>query len=476
MTSEARTGRGPTLTRTACAWLAALAVTKGALAQANEVPAPPQDRPIAIVHATIHTAAAKGPSVIEDGHVLFEGGRIVSIGPGLPKDLAANARTYDARGLHVAPGFIATMTQIGLVEILSVRSTDDRDEAGDLSPEAIAALAINPDTDLFPVARAGGVLLALTTPIGGLVSGRASALRLDGWTPEQIAIDPDVGVVVQWPLVDPVFAWWTKKPADEQTTKIRKDLATIDRFFTDAAAYLDRVDAAAGAPDAAAIERDQRFEALRGVYRGKDPVYITAGSSGQIASAVAWAKRRGLRPVIVGGRGIEASIPLLKEHAVDVILSGTHRLPGHAYDSYEEPYALPAKLRDAGIRFAIATADEPAHERNLPHHAGTAAAFGLTPHEALVSITRSAAELSGIGDHYGSLEEGKSATLIVTTGDPLEITSDVVLAFIDGRTIDLGSRQTRLLEKYREKYRQLGIPLDIRSVVPPATKGAGQSP
>ncbi|MBL9150474.1 MAG: amidohydrolase family protein [Phycisphaerae bacterium] len=439
--------------------LSALALASSAFGQSAQIPAPPQERPILLEHATIHTAAADGPRVIANGHVLFDKGVIVSVGEGVPATLPENVLRHDATGLHVAPGFISTMSTIGLVETLQVVATDDRSETGQLHPEVVAATAINPDTDLFPVARAAGVLLSLTAPTGGLVSGRASALRLDGWNPETIAVVRDVGVVVNWPLVEPVQAWWTTKGVDEQRKSIRANLAMLDDFINDARGYIVQK---ARFPE---LPTDQRFEAMRGVIVEGDPVYVTCGSRGQIESAIAWASRHSLKPIIVGSRGVEESIPLLKPIALGVIVSGTHRLPGNDYESYDAAYRLPAKLRDAKIPFAIATGGEPAHDRNLPHHAGTAAAFGLTPDEALAAITRQAAELSGIGDRYGSLAAGKSATLIVTTGDPLEITSDVLLGYIDGRTIDLSSRQTRLLRKYAEKYRQLGIDL---AIAPPA--------
>ena len=49
---------------------------------------------------------------------------------------------------------------------------------------------------------------------------------------------------------------------------------------------------------------------------------------------------------------------------------------------------------------------------------------------------------------------GKDATLIITTGDPLEITTSVEMMFIQGRTVDLSNRQTELYEKYLLKYSQ----------------------
>ena len=82
---------------------------------------------------------------------------------------------------------------------------------------------------------------------------------------------------------------------------------------------------------------------------------------------------------------------------------------------------------------------------------------GLPKETALRAVTLSPAEIFGAGDRLGSIEIGKSATLIVTSGDPLEITTDTLMAFIDGRRIDLGTRQKSLYAKYQQKYRQLGL-------------------
>ena len=419
--------------------------------QSAQIPAPPQAKPVAIVHATVHPVTAGGPATITDGHVLFVDGKITSVGPGLPASLPAGTRVLDGTGLHVAPGFLIAPTQLGLVETLATVTTDDRSEYGTVRPEAVAAVAINPDTDLFPVARAAGILHALVVPTGGLVAGQPSLVRLDGWTNENLTVVKEAGVAVNWPLMEPVIAWWTRKPAEDQQKKIKQDLDTLEKFALESKAWLDRADAFPDTP------HDLRFAAMRGVTRDRQPLFISCGSAGQIEAALAWADRHGYRPVIVGGAGIGESIPALQRSKAAVLLNGIHRLPARDSDIYDEPYALPARLEAAGVPFAIATGDEPAHDRNLPHHAGTAAAFGLSKEAALRSITRSPAEICGVGDRLGSLEPGKSASIIVTTGDPLEITSDVLAAFIDGRDVDLGSRHKRLFAKYREKYRQLGL-------------------
>ena len=91
----------------------------------------------------------------------------------------------------------------------------------------------------------------------------------------------------------------------------------------------------------------------------------------------------------------------------------------------------------------------------MPYHAATAASYGLPKDEALKAITLYPAQILGIADHVGSLEVGKDATLIVTDGDPLEIMSNVMMEFIQGKNIILESRHTHFFQKYKEKYHRL---------------------
>jgi PAS domain-containing protein len=194
--------------------LAALAFPAAAAAQSDIVPSKPQSRPIAIINAVIHTAGVETP-VIENGHILFDGGRIMSVGPGAPA-LPEGCEVVDAKGMHASPGFVALPSSLGLVETLQVDVTDDRTEIGDLRPEVTPAVAINPDSDLLTVSRAAGILISISVPDGGLVSGNASALRLDGWTPEELTIDPSVGLVMTWPMVEPARSFVSRRSPEEQ--------------------------------------------------------------------------------------------------------------------------------------------------------------------------------------------------------------------------------------------------------------------
>ncbi len=432
--------------------VAAVILTAGnpAAAQSQQIPAPPQDHPVIIHSATIHTVS--GDPIEDDGYVVFDKGMISDVGQGRPPQLPG-AEVIDAHGLHIYPGFIAADTTLGLVETQSVQVTVDTTELGRVTPEVRAAVAVNPDSSLIPVARSNGILTGMVFPRGGLVAGRCSTIRLDGWTWEQMAIDAEAGLVVNWPRTEPFtgFSFRRQQSEAEQRKQIAESLEEIERLFDDAVAYLQ---ARESDPTQAT---DLRYEAMRSAINGEKPVFVRASSVGQIESAIAWATRRGLRIVIVGGQEADKAIPLILKHDVPVIIAGLHRLPRHRYEAYDSPFTLPARLHTAGVRFAISSGTSPAHERNLNHNAATAVAFGLPRPEALRAVTLSAAEILGLGDTHGSIEVGKAATLIITQGDPLQVTTDTLVAFIDGRRIDLGNRQETMHRKYREKYRQLGL-------------------
>lgn len=417
----------------------------------------PQNGPVAIVNAHIHPVVGEDVS----GYIIFEKGVITQIGAG-KLEAAAGTRVVDVQGKHVYPGMIAALTQLGLDEIGALRQTRDFNEVGDITPEAKAVVSINPDSTLFPVTRANGVLTAAVFPSGGTIAGQPCVVRLDGWTWEEMSVAPSLGVTVAWPNVRPVTAWWMNRSREDQERDIKRSLAAIDDFFRLSRQYAVERGADANTP------LDLRMEAMRPLFSagvgGKDArqarVFITANDVDQIQQAVAWAKGAAigdstgmnLSCVIVGGRDAWMCADLLKRHDVPVIVSGVHGFPRRDDSDYDEVYSFPARLEAAGVAWCMASGEETPHERSLPHHAGRAVAYGLDPKAALESVTIRAARILGVDSTLGSLEKGKSATLIVCDGTPLEVKTKVEHAFIDGREIDLSSKQTKLNEKYRERF------------------------
>lgn len=436
----------------ACLTILSLAAST-ALAQDLGVKAPPQSKPILITGATVHPISKPA---IENGVVHFADGKLAFVGSKAEwEEHIKNIRlvapeTIDASGKHVYPGLIGAQTQLGLTEISAVRAMQDTNEAGSVTPEARAIVAVNPDSTLIPVTRSNGELIAAVFPSGGTIPGRVGVMRLDGWTWEEMAIKPDAGLVVEWPMMRTVTAWWNPTPEEEQLKNIRQNLHVIDKAFATARSY-----AAARAADPT-TPIDLRWEAMIPTLpaAAQTPLFISANAMDQITAAVSWAAPLGLKVVIVGGTEAPMCADLLKTHNVPVIVMGTHNFPRRDDGDFDEAFTLPARLEAAGVRWCLASGEETAHERNLPYNAGRAVAYGLSRDAALRSITLSSAEILGIADQYGSLDAGKSATLIFTDGDPLEVTSHVSAAFIDGRTIDLSNKQTILAEKYRQKYKQ----------------------
>ncbi len=430
------------------------------LAASPEIPGAAQDHPIALVGATVHPAS--GPA-IENGIVVFDKGKITAVGADVT--VPDDAERIDASGKHVYPGLIDANSQLGLVEVSSVRGTRDQAETGLINPNVKAEVAVNPDSELIPVGRSGGVLAVLTVPGGGLISGMSACMMLDGWTWEDMCLQPAIGMHIRWPRMEPVEAWWIEESASEQISQRDKALSAIRQAFADARAYraakIACADGKGPQPD-----HDARWDAMIPVLEGKLRAFIYADDLQQIQAALAFAEQEGIKPVLVGGYDTGACIPLLKKHDVPVILGGVYRLPERRHDAYDSAFTLPERLRAAGVPFCIggemggSSGSQPSNVRNLPYHAGTAAAHGLPADEALKAITLYPAQLLGVDDRIGSLEPGKDATLIVTDGDILEIPTQVTAAYVQGRAPSMMDRHKRLWEKYKEKYRRLGIKND----------------
>ncbi|MEM7011166.1 MAG: amidohydrolase family protein [Verrucomicrobiota bacterium] len=423
----------------------------------DNVPAKAATKPLLIRGATIHPVSSEP---IEDGQMLIMNGEIIDIvGPNVDLNLPVNTEVLQLPDKHVYPGMIAANSVLGLVEINAVRATVDMIEPGAINPNARAQISVNPDSELIPVTRANGVLSVLTIPRvsgNGLIGGQSALMRLDGWTWEDMTIQAPAGMHLFWPELRS-FPRWSSTDDEEALKKMReaydKAQTTLTDALEDARAY-GKAKANGDTP----IDADLRWEAMLPVLAGKTRLFIHAQTSAQIRDALHFAAKEKVEsPVIVGGRDAWRLTDELSEANAAVVLSPVNSLP-RRWEAYDTTYTSATKLHEAEIPFCIAnsgTAFTAANERNLPYQAGRAAAFGLPPEIALKSITLYPAQILGVDDRLGSLEQQKEATFFVSDGDPIEVTTNVERAWIQGREIDLSSKHTRLYEKYQQRYQQL---------------------
>ncbi len=283
------------------------AATSLAGAQDLTPKAAPQDHPVVIVGATVHTVSGE---TLDNAVVSFNDGRISLVGDRSAMDrinLAPDAQVVEADGMHLYPGLTCAISRIGLTEISAVRAMDDYNEVGAFTPEVRAAVSVNPDSTLIPVARTNGILTVGSFPTGGRVPGRPSVLRMDGWTWETMALDDAFGLSINYPRVRPADRAFPGGRGGDQAESIADDLRQLDEYFNAAEAYAAAKDTD---PD---LPADLRYEAMRAVLPAagvnQEPVFINANDADQIAHAVAWATGRDLKPVIVGGRDAYAQQP-----------------------------------------------------------------------------------------------------------------------------------------------------------------------
>jgi len=417
----------------------------------DQVPSKKQDHPIALIGATIHPVIG---DVIENGIILFDNGKIKELGNNV--SLPSGTETIDVAGKHIYPGLINADTRLGLLEVGSVPGSRDDYELGAMNPNARAEVALNPDSELLTVVRAHGITVANSFPRGGTISGKSAAIMLDGWTWEDMTLKAPVAMHMNWPRMTLNRAWWNTTSEEDQIKTRKEALEKINMFFDDAKAYMTAkaVSGKAGLPNQ---KVDLRLEAMIPVLKGELPLWIAASERKQIQSAIDWAESKGIKTVIYGGADTWRLAKELNNMNVPVVISSVLDVPSREWEAYDTGYTLPNKLYQAGVKFCIGYSTFAGEQHNVRYNAAMAVAHGLPVDEGIKSITIYAAEIMGIDDRVGSLEAGKDATLIVTDGNPLEITTIVSMEFIEGRVIDLDNKHKRLYRKYTEKYRQKGL-------------------
>jgi imidazolonepropionase-like amidohydrolase len=412
-----------------------------------------------LTNAVVHTVSG---ATLTNGSVLIDGGKIALVADSAHPLAATATKTLDLQGRHLYPGLIAVDTVLGLTEIEAVRATQDTTEVGDYTPDVESWIAVNPDSELLPVARVNGIAYFEPVPLGKIVSGQSALMAIDGWTSEQMVVQKPVALHVFWPSMgldttpkeranDP--SKW--KSLTDQAKDRRARLTGLADFFDEARAYAKARDAATHG-HAAAPRVVPAWEAMMPYVRGELPIVVHADDVREIRSAVAWAATNHYRMFIAGGQDAGMVADLLASNQIPVIFDKLLEQPVRDTDAYDTQFAMPAVLHRAGVRVIFSLGPSSINAtlaRNLPYVAAQAIAFGLPEDEALKGVTLYPAQLMGVADRLGSIEAGKLATLFVCDGDIFDIRANVKQMWIAGHDINLETRHTRLYEKYRNRPR-----------------------
>jgi imidazolonepropionase-like amidohydrolase len=407
----------------------------------NPAPALPQSKSILLLNGIAHIGNGK---IIENAAIGFKDGQINLVTSAELYLPAKNA--YDTiinvKGKQIYPGFIAANTNLGLNELELVRATNDFNETGKLNPSVRSIISYNTDSKVIPTIRSNGVLLAEVVPQGGLISGESSVVELDAWNWEDAAYKTDIGVHLNWPNMNIVKGIANLSEEDQKKT-MEKALQEVRDLFNDANAYSELKNA---------VPENLNLEAMKGLFNGTKKLFVHANNVKQIVAAINFSKEFKISMVLVGGADAWRVTDMLKQNNIPVIIGRTHSLPYRQDDDVALPYKLPYLLQKAGVVFCNSV-DGYWTVRNIMFNTGTDVAYGLTKEEALSAITSSPAKILGIEKTAGTLEEGKDATLIISTGDALDMrTNNIEMAFIRGKQINLDNVQKQLYKKYMTKY------------------------
>jgi len=421
----------------------------------SQVPvvAPAQKKPVMLKGGTVHTATG---TVIENGAVAFSQGKIVWVGKnGEDKLDKSSYEVIDVTGKHIYPGLIFPNTSLGLNEIGSgVEVANDTREIGELNPNVRAIAAYNTDSHVIPVVRSNGILLAQIVPQGSLLAGTASVVQLDAWNWKDASYRADNGMVMGWPRKSSASgrggAGMPQLAAAASTSgssAYDRSVEQLEKIFTDARAYAE-------------VEKpeqvNQRLASMAGLFDGSKTLFINAPEPGGIVSAVSFAKRHGVKKIVLTGANENAWMvkDFLKENNIPVLLANPLSLPMNEHSDIKLPFKLAAMFHNEGILVGLTYSSQA--YGNLPFAAGQTVAYGLTKEEALQTVTINTAKILGVEDITGSLEAGKDANIVVSTGDILDMmTNNVELAYINGRSISLDNKHKQLYRRFQAKYESM---------------------
>ncbi len=373
---------------------------------------------------------------LERGDVLISNGRVTAVGASLTAP--AGATVIDASGKWVTPGVFAAMSEVGLSEISGSGAPNDASVTGTMvSAAADAGRAFDPMVTAVPVTRIEGVTRAAIAPSasGTLFAGRGALVSLDG-RPDSVFRQRAFQVVELGEI-----------GADRAGGSRAALWPVLEAALRDAREYPTRYRSGQGG----AVLSEIDAQALQPFALGQGLFLVHIERAADIRELIRFARANpSLKFAIHGGAEAWLVADDLAAAKIPVILDPLVNLP----DRMERLAARldnAALLHRAGVKFAIAPGpgSVDAHQARLVLQlAGNAVANGLSWDAAFAAITKTPAEIFGVGADLGALAAGRTADVVVWDGDPLEVQSAPTAVYIAGRAMPLVSRQTRLRDRY----------------------------
>lgn len=402
-----------------------------------------------------------GPPM-EGATVVIRDGKISAVGKGVA--IPSGAKIIDAKGLEVYPGMFNAITEMGINEIgEGVPGSVDNSELGEYNPQLVTASAVNPASAHIDVTRADGITHVISAMGAGggrggggsVIPGQASLFNLAGWTMDEMQIRRSAAMTVNWPAAAAGGAGGGRgaggAPAAGAAAGANAQGAYNARI-AELAEWLDRARhySAAMQTKSPGVPRDLKLEALVPVIKGDMPLFIMANTAAQIREAVAFGDKQKVKIIIATGTAAGEVKDLLKEKNVPVVLRPTLTLVRSEDEPYDLSLTLAGELSKAGVKIAFGSFGNE-FARRLSQQVGNSVAYGLPHEEGLKALTIYPAEMFGVGKELGTIEVGKMANLIVTNGDPLELTTEVRYLFIRGVQTSTDNRHKQLYEEYKKR-------------------------
>ena len=387
---------------------------------------------------------------LQDADLLIERGKIAAMGKGIAAP--DGATIIDASGMFVYPGFIDAHTHLGLSEIPAIASTVDMREIGKENPELEVAWAINPHSVHFKTSRVNGTTAALVAPSGGTYPGMSALVKMDGWTIDEMLVKEEATSFINFPMSPRQTRSSRMGPQSQSQIDVTAKLVEkIQEYLNEVRRYLWLRKQAEENPGITAPALNPKYEALAPVLDGTLPVIISVEKAKDIELAIQFVKEEKLKAIfrgcIQGGKVADK----IKEAGIPVIIDDLYTGPLEPEDGYDAPFRNVSELANAGVQICFSSGYDPALGKDLIYHAARAVAFGLDRDEAIKALTINPARVFGIDDRMGSLVVGKDADLFITTGDPLDLRSEVKHLFINGRDMDLDNWWKLLYDTWRKR-------------------------